>query len=183
MINFYRITSVDDPFFTDLYSLYTSSFPAPERRSWAGLDRELNLEKRFCAHALIQNDQFVGFFNYWTFDRFYYIEHFAITPAFRSQKIGTKAMEIFRSQVSLPIVIEVEMPTNSEAIHRIKFYEELGFKVLSHYYAQPPYEGGGFLMPMLIMSTDYHFANSHFELIRETLYKNVYHFNLEEIEG
>jgi ribosomal protein S18 acetylase RimI-like enzyme len=177
MINFYRINSIDDAFFSEFYELYANSFPSAQRRNWAGLDRELNNEKRFCAHALIQNDLFVGFFNYWTFERFFYIEHFALVPAFRSQKIGTRAMEIFKSQVTLPIVIEVEMPNDADAIRRIKFYEELGFKVLAHYYAQPPYEGGGFLMPMLMMSNDYHFANTHFELIRETLYNEVYHFD------
>ena len=90
--------------------------------------------------------------------------------------MGTKAMEIFKSQVSLPIILEVEMPNNPEAIRRIHFYEGLGFNVLSHYYAQPPYEGSGFLTPMLIMSSDLHFANKNFEEIREILYKEVYHF-------
>jgi len=167
---------VDDPFFGEFYKLYSNSFPASERRSWGGLDLELKYEKRFCAHALIQNDQFVGLFNYWTFDRFFYVEHLDISPAFRNQKIGSNAMEIFKNQVSLPIVIEVEMPSNSEAINRIRFYEDLGFKVISHYYAQPPYEGTAFLLPMILMSSNYHFANTHFELIKNTLYNDVYHF-------
>lgn len=177
MLKFYPITSVNDALFSPLYSLYSSAFPANERRSWTGLDRELNSESRFSANALMQNDEFVGFFNYWTFDRFVYIEHFAIIPHFQSQKTGTKAMEMFKNQTTLPLVIEVEMPNDSLTIRRIRFYEDLGFKVLSHYYAQPPYEGSGFLMPMLMLSTDLHFANKHFELIKNRLYKDVYHFS------
>jgi len=177
MLKFYRITSVDDALFNEFYELYSTAFPASERRSWPGLDKELYAESKFFANALLKNDEFVGFFNYWIFDRFCFVEHFALKQNFRSQRIGSEAMEIFKSQHNLPVLLEVEMPNNSETVRRIRFYEEAGFKALSHYYAQPPYEGGGFLIPMIIMSTDVHFANTHFEMIREILYTEVYHFN------
>ena len=177
MLNFHRITCVNCPHFPDLYNLYTQAFPPEERRSWGGLEYELTYEKRFCAHALVQNDKFVGLFNYWTFDRFYYLEHVAVSQLMRGKNIGTEAMEIFKSQTKLPIVLEVELPTNLTAIGRIRFYEKLGFSVLSHKYAQPPYEGDGFLIPMQLMSNNLHFAETHFELIKETLYENVYHYS------
>ncbi|MEI6553977.1 MAG: GNAT family N-acetyltransferase [Paludibacter sp.] len=180
MLNFHRITSVNCPHFSDLYKLYTEAFPAKERRTLGGLEYELTYEKRFCAHALVQNDKFVGLFNYWTFDRFYYIEHIAIVDTIRGQNIGTEAMGIFKTQTILPIVFEVEMPINTTSIGRIRFYEKLGFSVLSHNYAQPPYEGEGFLIPMQLMSNSRHFADTHFELIKETLYENVYHFEVEK---
>lgn len=176
MITFRRIESVTDHYFTELYDLYSVAFPPGERRNWAGLEHELAYEKRFHAHALLQNDQFVGFFNYWTFERFLYLEHFAIDSNLRGQLIGRKVMEKFREQAQLPIVLEVEMPNNSMAIRRIRFYEELGYTVLSHYYAQPPYDGKGFLLPMLLMSNDNHFASTHFDLIKDTLYRDVYHY-------
>jgi len=180
MLNFHRITNVNCPHFSDLYNLYIQAFPPEERRTWGGLEYELTYEKRFCAHALVQNYKFVGLFNYWTFDRFYYIEHVAISQQMRGQNLGTEAMEIFKSQTKLPIVIEVELPSNVDAISRIRFYEKLGFSVLSHKYAQPPYEGDGFLIPMQLMSNDLHFADSHFELMKETLYDKVYHYELEK---
>lgn len=176
MITFRRIQSVSDPYFTELYELYSTAFPPGERRNWAGLEHELTYEKRFHAHALLQNDLFVGFFNYWTFERFLYLEHFAIDSNLRGQLIGRRVMEIFRNQAQLPIIFEVEMPNNSMAIRRIRFYEDLGYTVLSHYYAQPPYNGTGFLLPMLLMTNDSHFASTHFELIKDTLYRDVYHY-------
>jgi len=176
MLNFHRINTVNNQFFSNLFNLYTLAFPPLERRTWAGLEYELNYEKRFCANALIQEGMFVGLFNYWTFDRFYYIEHLAIVPKLRSQGIGSEAMDIFMDQTKLPIVLEVEMPNNIAASRRILFYEKLGFSIVSHNYAQPPYEGSGFLMPELIMSNDIHFANSHFEKIKEILYTEVYHY-------
>lgn len=180
MLNFHRISSVNCPHFLDLYELYTEAFPAKERRTLGGLEYELAYEKRFCVHALVQNDKFVGLFNFWTFDRFFYIEHFAVIETMRGNEIGTEAMEIFKIQTKLPIVFEVEMPTNITSINRIRFYEKLGFSVVSYNYAQPPYEGEGFLIPMQLMSNDRHFANTHFELIKETLYENVYHFEVEK---
>ena len=176
MLNFHRINSVDDRFFSNLFNLYTLAFPPLERRTWAGLEYELNYEKRFNANALIQYDMFVGLFNYWSFDRFNYIEHVAITPKLRSMGNGSEAMNIFMEQSKLPIIVEVEMPNNMAASRLILFYERLGFSILSHNYAQPPYEGNDFLMPELIMSNDIHFANTHFEKIKETLYNKVYHY-------
>jgi ribosomal protein S18 acetylase RimI-like enzyme len=181
MLNFHRINSVSDPFFTNLFNLYALAFPPTERRSWAGLEYELNYEKRLYAYALLQDDKFVGFINYWLFDRFCYIEHFAVSPNLRGKHIGSEAMEILRSKTNLPIVLEVEMPNNPNSIRRIKFYERLGYKVLSHNYAQPPYEGNGFLIPLLIMCDNNHFASTHFELIKETLYTEVYHYEVEKV--
>ena len=180
MLNFHRILTVNDSFYHNLYNLYTLAFPIAERRSWAGLEYELIYEKRFCPHALIKEDKFVGLFNYWIFDRFFYVEHIAVAPTMRGQGIGAEAMEIFKSQTKLPIVFEVEMPTNPTSIGRINFYEKLGFLVLSHNYAQPPYEGEQFLLPMQLMSNDKHFAETHFDLIKKTLYRDVYHYHIAE---
>jgi len=179
MLSFHRINSVSDPFFANLFNLYALVFPSAERRSWAGLEYELNYEKRFYAHAILKDEKFVGLLNYWVFDRFYYIEHFAMTPNARGQHIGTEAMEMFKSLTKLPIVFEVEMPTNSTSIRRIQFYERLGFTVLSHNYAQPPYEGDGFLLSMQLMCNDKHFAKTHFDMIKENLYTHVYHYEVE----
>ena len=176
MLNFHRINTVNNQFFSNLFNLYTLAFPPMERRTWEGLEHELNYEKRLSVNALIQEGEFVGLFNYWTFERFYYIEHLAISPKYRSQGIGSEAMGIFMDQIKLPIVLEVEMPNNITPSRRILFFEKLGFSILSHNYAQPPYDGDGFLLPELIMSNDIHFANTHFEKIKEILYTEVYHY-------
>jgi len=180
MLNFHRINSVSDPFFDSLFNLYALAFPPAERRSWGSLEYELMYEKRFYAYALILDDKYVGFINYWIFDQFFYIEHFAVVPYLRGKHIGTEAMQMILSQTKLPVILEVEMPNNTNSIRRIKFYERLGFTVLSHNYAQPPYENGGFLLPILIMSNNNHFANTHFELIKDTLYDKVYHYEIEK---
>ncbi len=91
-------------------------------------------------------------------------------------------MGILLSKMKLPVVLEVEMPNNPTAIRRIHFYERLGFSVLSHKYAQPPYEGDSFLLPMQLMCNNLHFADSHFELIKENIFQEVYHYEFENGE-
>ncbi len=178
MLDIQRVNSVFNPHFSQLFNLYIQAFPPSERRNYGALELVLNNESRFYALILLQNEKFVGFLNYWTFDRFLYIEHFAIDANLRGKHYGSEAMNIIISQTKLPILFEVEMPNNALVSRKIRFYERLGFKVLSHYYAQPSYDEKGFLLPMLIMCNDTHFANTHFELIKKTLYEEVYQYNI-----
>ena len=159
-----------------MYELYRSAFPAVERRSLGSLEQILNYDKNFEMDALLKDGDFVGFFNFWTFERFVFGEHFAIDPKMRGQNIGSEVVKTFVSKINLPVVLEVEMPTDAQSIRRIDFYERLNFKVLSHNYAQPYYDGSGKLLPMLLMSNNYHFADKHFSLIKNTVYKNVYQY-------
>ena len=177
MLNIQCINSVSDPLYTKLFNLYTRAFPVSERRSWSGLEHELIYEKKFHPNVLLQNDEFVGLLNYWTFEQFFYIEHFAVNEQMRNSHIGTEAMEIFMKQTHLPIVLEVEMPKNPLAERRIKFYERLGFSVLPCDYFQPSYDSevGDFLQ-INIMNNDIQFAKNNFDLIKETLYDKVYHW-------
>lgn len=163
-----------------MYKLYQSAFPSSERRNLGGLEQILNHEKRFEAYALMKEDKFVGFFTYWLFDRFCYVEHFAIDDSLRGQNLGSEVLVAFLKRTDLPVVLEVEMPDNNEAGRRIKFYERFGFRVLPHTYAQPFYDGSGRILPMLIMSNNYHFTDKHFNMIKKTLHSEVYHYTLDE---
>jgi len=144
MLNFLKIDSVYDTNYADVYKLSVETFPVSERRSWASLERVINNENRFNIFALMHENQFVGFISYWKFERFYYIEHFAILPHFRNRKFGSEAMTGLLSQVNMPVVLEVEMPRTINAGRRIHFYERLGFYVLSNRYMQPSYDGVSF---------------------------------------
>jgi ribosomal protein S18 acetylase RimI-like enzyme len=176
MLNLYRIIDVRDPLFVNLYNLYSLAFPASERRTWADLEYELTYQKNFFANVIIKDETFVGFLNFWKFDRFCYIEHLAVLPASRGKNIGTIAVELLTKSIKLPFVLEVEMPSTPDAIRRINFYERLGFSVVNHPYAQPPYDRDGFLLPMMLMCNDKHFAENHFETIKAIIYTQVYHY-------
>ncbi len=70
---------------------------------------------------------------------FTYMEHFAIAEDKRSGGIGAKAITQLLSLCELPMIIEVEPPTDTIAIRRISFYQRLGFQICDYDYTQPAY--------------------------------------------
>jgi len=174
MLIFHKINSISDPYFQSLFNLYSQAFPPSECRTREGITLEINTTNRFSAHALLKDKEFVGLLNYWNFDQFLYIEHRAISESLRGQRIGKEALTQLIEQTKQPIILEVEMPLNTMTIRRIRFYENSNFSTTSHFYLQPPYRVDGLTIPMQIMSNNALFANKNFELIRDTLYKEVY---------
>ncbi len=85
----------------------------------------------------MREGQFAGFFTHWTFDRFVYGEHFAVDSALRGQNLGTETIQAFLALHTLPVVLEVEMPDEPDAIRRIHFTNATASKVVQHPYAQP----------------------------------------------
>jgi ribosomal protein S18 acetylase RimI-like enzyme len=168
MIEFRKIENSANPLFGKLYELYESAFPAVERRILTDLEGVLNHDKRFKMAVLMKDSEFVGFFNYWQFESFIYAEHFAVNPKLRGQNIGSEVVKTFFQNVNLPVVFEVEPPEEEMAIRRIAFYERLDCKLLPHKYAQPHYDGSGKLLPMLLMTNNYDYADKHFDQIIPT---------------
>lgn len=177
MFEFIKVENVYDSNFEEVYDLYTSSFPNYARRTWQGLETVFNKKNAFHCNCIKLDGKTVGFINYWIFDKFTYIEHFAIHPDFRDNGLGSQVLKNFISNSTLPIILETETPRTITASKRIHFYERLNFYMISNFYMQPPYEGGQVMMSMLIMCNDYHFATKNFSQIKTTLYKEVYKFD------
>lgn len=179
MIDFKRIQFSSDAFFQNFYQLYSTAFPENERRSLQNLENEL-FNPAYHAFVLMDRNKFVGIFNYWNFEKFIYIEHFAIEEKLRSQHLGSEVLKSFLEKVNLPVVLEVELPNTEAAKRRIEFYHRLGFIELQNYYVQPPYESGEFPIPMQLMTNDYEFVKNNFETVKQTIYLEVYHFNQQD---
>ena len=174
-----QITDNSHPFYENIYRLYHSSFPVEERRNWVDIELILNTDKRFNMFVFSSENEFSGFLTFWKFENFVYVEHFAVSDSIRGQGIGSQIIKSFRDEQKSPIVLEVELPETPVAVRRIAFYEKLGFKVISKPYLQPPYDGKSDFLPLLLMSTNPHFAQENFEHIRETLYTEVYKVKLQ----
>ena len=176
MITFHRISSTADNYFLPMAMLYKSAFPPEQRRSMGELEHEIMTSKRFHSCALLVKDEFVGFFNYWQFDTFCFVEHFAIKSEVRGKQIGSKALNMFTDSIDFPVVVEVDMPITAVAARRIKFYEKAGFHVVSNDYAQPPYRPSELMLPMLLMTNNKQFVSKYFDSLKKTIYKEVYHY-------
>ncbi|MHB9055181.1 MAG: GNAT family N-acetyltransferase [Paludibacteraceae bacterium] len=174
-MKFIRIQSVHDKYADELTELYLETFSENQRHNREDFISLLNTNKKFNCNAVIMNNVLVGFFHYWDFDDFLFLEHIAIEPPLRGHKLGEKVINLVRSFAQKPLVIEVEQPESSEyGVRRIEFYRRLGFEVIPHKYLQPPYRKGEEYVPLEMMSDNPTFATDNFEKIRDIIYQNVY---------
>ncbi len=171
-LKIYPLTA-KNPLFARLLTLYTASFPSAERRpndklSMMTMDTTLPMK----ANAIKLDDEFVGLVNFWEFDDFLYIEHFAVSHHVRGLGLGSKVLNIIKSNYSKPVVLEIEMPESSPiAARRMDFYRRNGFRPIWDFkYVQPPYSPGLPQLRLLLMSTD----NVDPQVVSDTLHSQVY---------
>lgn len=156
--------------------LYVDAFPPTERRTNKEQRRIIDQESRFFFCAIRKEEKTVGFLSYWNFDTFIYIEHFAIDASLRGQNIGSRLLQDFHNNMTLPIILEVERPETPIARRRIHFYERCGYTLWQSDYIQPPYQAGYASLPLYLMCHGDLTEAKDFDHIRQTLYKEVYHF-------
>ena len=176
MIALQPITT-DHALYLFVEKLLHSAFPSDERRDDEQQRAYTDGNDHF--HCLLIRDieEPIGLLTYWDFKDFVYIEHFAIHKELRNKGYGKQAMQTFLKGMSLPVVLEVEMPLiKGDITHRrIAFYRRQGFSLRRMPYKQPPYRKGDGWLPMKIMSTGP--AKQWLpmaETVCETIYREVY---------
>jgi len=161
----------------NLKDIYENSFPPDERRDFEKL--KILCSNPFFSFFYILKDKIViGFYTFWNFKDFNYIEHLAIKADFRGKGLGTELIKKIKSESDQLIVLEVEKPENTIAKKRVEFYESAGFKLCEFPYIQPPYSKDKLPVPMNLMTYPKHLNNSEFLLIKQTLYKEVYNVKI-----
>lgn len=179
---FHLIESTADSRFAFAKSLYESVFPADERREaemWFELQREYpGFHVEVMSMLDLQNVETpVAILCYWQFEQFCYVEHLAVEETFRRRHLGSEVLgKLLKSE--LPVVLEVE-PDSDETTHgRLLFYQTLGFEKPYKNYVQPPYSEGKSAVLLWLLSNQPAWLLGHVELVKETLYKKVYHCKL-----
>lgn len=177
-MNKITIYSTENPMpresFERLFRIIEYSFPKNERR---GFDEHFDEFQKPYFRSLIQeeNENIEGFMNYWQLNGFVYLEHFAIAKELRGQGLGSELMEKLCGIVKCPIILEVEPPeTSNAAIHRIGFYQRLGFHLNEYEYYQPPYHKGEKPVRLMIMSRPFPLSETRFAEIKRILYRDAY---------
>lgn len=139
--------------------LYNESFPENERRIYKSAEHVANFIKmkggKFKGFVYDDGgDDFLGFLTYWTFEKYVYIEHFAVAPEHRGKNIGRLMLSHLFDIAGPNILIEVEKPGSNEmADRRIKFYEQNGFRLRKDInYVQPPYSAEQSGVEMMLMT-------------------------------
>ena len=165
-----------NPLLDKIEKTYNASFPESERRAFPLVRELVHSESRFKVYVLFKDQEYVGFITAWHFVGFTYVEHFAVDASVRNGGIGRMAMQLFMASCDMPIVLEVEMPTEEICVRRIGFYERLGYVLDNHKYFQPPYRKGEPLLELRLMTYGKLDLEQSFEKIRDVLYRYVYKY-------
>lgn len=172
-----QIYTTDTQYYSFTERLLTESFPANEYRDLCDFCKYTDSNPLFHNNIIYEKEKLLGFITYWDFPHFIYVEHFAIDKAFRGRGYGAFSLYLLKKVISKPIVLEVELPINSQSIRRIKFYKRQGFTLWNNYYEQPPYRPSDSPYPMSIMSYGNLNSSIDFPEIKTTIYKDVYGVN------
>ncbi len=115
----------------------------------------------------------LGLLTTWEFADFIYIEHFAISPALRSQGYGSEALKAFIHEQCKPLVLEAEPPTDEMTRRRIRFYERIGLTLYDYPYIQPAYTEESLPVELRLMGTIDTEATP-LDRVSDTLHREVY---------
>lgn len=156
--------------------LYNNSFPLEERRAISDVKFLLITEKKFKVKIIWNNqNQMIGLLCFWTFDDFIYAEHLAIDSNIRNAGYGTQAVNLFLSEINLPLILEIELPEDDISIRRLEFYQRLGFKIWTEInYIQPPYHLTTSSVEMKLLTKGDIDLTDCFDNIKKQLYSAVY---------
>ncbi len=166
------LVTMQDSDFASVYSLMEASFPAEERREREA-QRKCGENPAFTTYLWKEESAVKGFITVYDLQEFFFVEHFAVNPAFRNQGLGSEILTALREKLPRPLVLEVELPETEFARRRIEFYRRNGF-VLHHYpYMQPPYSPEKSPVPLLLMST-VPLSQREFFAVKTKLYSQVY---------
>ncbi len=168
-----ELTKIDIADFDKMFEIMEKSFPEDERRpeNEQKMLFDNPLYKVYCAGNI------KGFMAVWEFESFIFLEHFAVSPEYRNEGLGSKMIAELKRMYGKKICLETEPPETDTASGRIEFYKRNGFYLNEYPYIQPPISKGKNEVPLMIMTSDEPLKKCEFEEIKATLYKEVYKIN------
>ncbi len=159
--------------FAQVWSIFTEAFTGFERRTRREQMRVMR-HPRYRFSAVMREDSVVGVLAWWELPGFCFIEHFAISSAQRSGGLGRRAMELLKSHMDRPIVMDVEpFGSNHQAARRVAFYNRLGFTYGGESVTLPAYEGKA-TAPSNLMAWPIVLDRAGRERVLETIEREIY---------
>lgn len=174
MIELKEIRITDKEQYRYFENILQTNFPVCEYRPLNELKTVIEERKEFKANLIVHDNIPIGILSFWDFDKFYYIEHFAIESKKRKGGLGGKTIAEFCKKSEKPIVLEVEIPEDEISSRRIEFYQRHKFMLWEKEYLQPPYRKGDNYFPLQLMVYGNLSPEHDFIQIRNTLHREVY---------
>lgn len=147
-----RITSTNHPDWPTIWRIYEASFPAGERRKLDGQEAIIGIPNYFL--ELWRNDEktVVGFTATWIYEKFRFLEHFAVDSALRSAGYGKRILTEWMRRPGPVILLEIDPPTDEISRRRCGFYKRLGYLDNDFEHSHPSYQDGTGKVPLVLMS-------------------------------
>lgn len=178
MIQLKEIHSSDTELYAYSEHLLMATFPANEYRPLPELRDNTDRQENFHLDILLNDETLIGLIAHWEFEKFRYIEYFAIDASLRNNGYGSQVLKQFCSRSSKPVVLEIELPDTDEAIRRKDFYERNHFVAWPNEYFQPPFRKGDNCLPVMICCYGELSPAVDFDNVKQTLHTEVYHYTL-----
>lgn len=138
------------PLFEASFTLYEASFPPNERRTREDHLRALQDEDFFPLGA-VEDGKLLADVFLWETEDFCYLEHFAVQPSLRGHGTGSTLLRQLL-QREKPLILEIELPEDEITCRRKHFYERNGLRAQPYRHVQLPFQGGGPIVPLVIMA-------------------------------
>ena len=135
----HRITHHHDAIYPNLRTLYDHSFPVYEKRTDAHQLVALE-DNRYHLLCFLDDNQLIGFFGYWEFTDYLYIEHYAINTDIRGKGYGTQLLKQLLSETNKTVILEIDPIIDEISQKRLRFYQHLGFVENSDSHKHPAYQ-------------------------------------------
>ncbi len=168
---------IGDAGFDRFFSLLSDALPPDEHRSYAA-QKALLREPSYAIVTAEEEGEIAAIMAVWSFDGFRYLEHFAVDASRRGQGIGAAMLAEYIGADTRRLVLEVEPPDTPVAVRRIGFYTRCGLTLCRFPYEQPPLNPGDGMLPLMLMSSGGLLSDGEAAAVRDTLYREVYHFPL-----
>lgn len=151
-MNTIRLSDTTSPQYREFETLYAKSFPVFEQRTQ---------EQQAAAFAFSQyhldlyyeDGIFIGFIAYWQFERYSYVEHFAVHDMHRGHGYGAQLLNRFVDGQARQVVLEIDPIIDEISVARWRFYERCGFSQNSDPHVHPPYRDGYVGHSLIVLSS------------------------------
>ncbi len=160
--------------FYKVYELMKLSFPIDEYRTYDEQRALLEMSEYNIYVSFDESEALAAFIAIWDFETFAFIEHFAVSPAFRNCGLGSKILAEVAGLFKKMLCLEVELPKDELAHRRVAFYQRNHFEYNEYPYVQPSISDGRKPVPLRLMTYGRHISDKEFASIKNTLYTRVY---------
>lgn len=160
--------------FSMVYEIMRQAFPIAEIRTYEKAYSLLNNEGYKISVIRDYKNRIGGFIAVWDFDKFLFIEHFAVSKRIRGAGIGSEMMKEYLNQNKKPVIIEVEGQETRDAKRRVEFYRRLGFTLSKFGYMQPTLQSTSQELYLKIMSYPSGITEDEFYNFKKIVFSQVY---------